>query len=102
MNGSKSASDFLYCSFEYCYLVHLYDAKMLLPVIVTGIFSPKSASIVGATSTSEGLLARMGRLLKITPGTSETSAQWSALQAESLSDSTSLVIFPKQVVHEAR
>ncbi len=61
---------------------------MLLPLIEDGVASPNSARIDGATSDKAGFAARIGRLQNSTPGTSSASAQWSALQAESLSSST--------------
>ena len=52
--------------------------------------------------TEAGGLAAMGRLLNNTPGTSDASMQWSALQADSLSSITSSVMSPSTVFHEAR
>src|SRR5689334_9654750 len=59
--------------------------NILLPVILGGAVSPYSARIDGAISTSDGPWPRRARLLHRTPGTSSASAQWSALQAMSLS-----------------
>ena len=75
---------------------------MFSPCIEGGIFNPNLVRTDGAISMSAGVPALIGLLLKITPGTSETSAQWSALHAESLSSSISLVISPRQVAQEAR
>ena len=69
----------------------------LRPVIDAGVGKPNSARIEGATSTSDGPCAWIRRLQHNTPGTSSASAQWSALQAESLSNSTSSVRSPKHV-----
>ncbi len=74
----------------------------LLPTIVAGVLTPNSARIDGAMSTKLGLAARIGRLLNRMPGTSRASAQWSALQAESLSSKTSSVMSPKTVAQDAR
>src|SRR5262249_32575410 len=76
--------------------------RMFLPTIVEGALRPNSARMVGARSTSEGEPVARGRFANRTPGTSSESAQWSALQAESLSSSTSGVRSPRQVAHEAR
>ena len=78
-----------------------HDDKMFLPTMVAGVFRPNSARIVGARLTSDGDLPPIERFEKSTPGTSSASAQWSALQAESLSSSTSAVRSPRQVAHEA-
>ena len=64
--------------------------------------SPNSAMIDGAMSTRDGELPPIERLQKSTPGTSSASAQWSALQAESLSSRTASVRSPRTVAHDAR
>ena len=65
--------------------VFVTNPEILKRGIEDGVGNPNSAKMDGAMSTSDGLLARNGRLVNSTPGTSSASAQWSALQAESLS-----------------
>src|SRR5689334_3088600 len=81
---------------------HPHRVKTFFPTIWGGVGNPNSAKIDGAMSTSEGDFPLIGRLLNSTPGTSSASAQWSALQAESLSSVISSVNSPAIVAHEAR
>src|SRR5437868_1391517 len=79
-----------------------HQVKTFFPTIAGGAGSPNSARIDGARSTSEGALPWIVRLQNSTPGTSSASAQWSALQAESLSRRTSSVSSPRHVAQDAR
>ena len=78
------------------------DSNKSLPVMLSGTGTSNKVRIVGARSISAGAVFLIGRLAKITPGTSSAAIQWSALQAWSLSERTSLPIQPSVVAHDAR